>query len=244
VTNESENLQLPYIMASQAQKHVTHNEAVRALDALVQIGVTNQVLTAPPGSPADGERYIPASGATGAWAGKDGWIAAYQDNAWMYYQPRAGWIAYVADENLIYVHDGSDWTQYSGNSLGGTSVILNSTANGAETRSEISEEELTATGIFVDSTVLIPNRAIVFAVSTRTTQAITGATSYDCGIAGDIGRYGGSLGISLGSSNSGVTGPTAFYAGTPVRLSANGGTFNGGKVRIAIHYILCNVPTN
>lgn len=242
--NESVNLQLPYIMASQAQKHVTHNEAVRALDALVQIGVTNQVLTAPPSSPANGKRYIPASGATGAWTGKDGWIAAYQDNAWMYYQPRAGWIAYVADENLIYVHDGSGWAAYSGNGLGGTSAILSSTANGAETRLEIAEEELTVTGAFVDGTILIPDRAIVFAVSTRTTQAITGATSYDCGIAGDTGRYGASLGISAGSSNSGVTGPVAFYADTPVRLSAGEGTFTGGKVRFAIHYILCNVPTN
>jgi hypothetical protein len=31
------NLTLPYIMPSQAQKHVTHHEAIRALDALVQI---------------------------------------------------------------------------------------------------------------------------------------------------------------------------------------------------------------
>jgi len=28
------NLQLPYIAASQAQKHVTHNEALRMIDAL------------------------------------------------------------------------------------------------------------------------------------------------------------------------------------------------------------------
>ena len=31
------NLNLPYIMAAQAQKHVTHNESLKALDALVQI---------------------------------------------------------------------------------------------------------------------------------------------------------------------------------------------------------------
>ena len=34
--NETANLSLPYILASQAQKHVTHNEAIRALDCLVQ----------------------------------------------------------------------------------------------------------------------------------------------------------------------------------------------------------------
>ena len=40
----SANLQLPYIMPSQAQKHVTHNEAVRTLDALVQLVCESVVL--------------------------------------------------------------------------------------------------------------------------------------------------------------------------------------------------------
>jgi hypothetical protein len=52
------HLQLPYLLASQAQKHVTHNEALRLLDAMVQLAVLDRDLTAPPGSPADGDRYI------------------------------------------------------------------------------------------------------------------------------------------------------------------------------------------
>ena len=60
------NLALPYILASQAQKHVTHNEAIRALDALVQISVKDRDLAAPPGAPAEGDRYIVAAAATGA----------------------------------------------------------------------------------------------------------------------------------------------------------------------------------
>ena len=35
----TENLQIPYILPSQAQKHVTHNEAIKALDAVVQLAV-------------------------------------------------------------------------------------------------------------------------------------------------------------------------------------------------------------
>ena len=34
--DQTPNLTLPYIMAAQAQKHVTHNEALRALDVIVQ----------------------------------------------------------------------------------------------------------------------------------------------------------------------------------------------------------------
>ena len=59
------HLLLPYILASQAQKLSTHNEAIRLFDALVQLSVLDRDLTAPPASPADGERYIVASGATG-----------------------------------------------------------------------------------------------------------------------------------------------------------------------------------
>ena len=90
--------------------------------------------------------------------------------------------------------------------------------------------------------ISIPNRAIVFCVSTRTVTAITGAASYDCGLAGERSKFGGSLSIAAGSNNAGVIGPTAFYADTPVRLSANGGNFTGGAVRVAIHYILPRVP--
>jgi len=57
----SSNLNLPFIIAAQAQKHVTHNEAVRALDALVQLMVLDKDLASPPGSPAEGSRYIVAA---------------------------------------------------------------------------------------------------------------------------------------------------------------------------------------
>ncbi len=67
----STHLLLPYLLAAQAQKHVTVNEALRLLDGLVQLAVLDRHLTTPPASPADGDRYIVASGATGAWAGWD-----------------------------------------------------------------------------------------------------------------------------------------------------------------------------
>ena len=39
------NLQLPYILAAQSQKHVTHNEAIRALDAIVQLAALDRGLS-------------------------------------------------------------------------------------------------------------------------------------------------------------------------------------------------------
>lgn len=109
MSDETPNLNLPYIMPSQAQKHVTHNEAIRAIDALLQIGVTARDLTEPPANPPNGERYIVGTGASGAWQGKDQLLAAFQDGAWAFFTPKSGWVAYVVRENCMLVHDGSRW---------------------------------------------------------------------------------------------------------------------------------------
>ena len=103
------HLLLPYILAAQAQKHVTHNEAVRLLDAMVQLSVMDRDLTAPPASPADGDRYIVASGATGLWAGWDLNVTTWVDGVWMRLVPRPGWLAWIADEATFFVWNGSAW---------------------------------------------------------------------------------------------------------------------------------------
>jgi hypothetical protein len=103
------HLALPFIMAAQAQKHVTHNEALRLLDGLVQLSVKDRDLTAPPASPTDGDRYIVASGATGTWAGWDLNVALWTDGAWLRLSPRAGWQAWVEDEALLLIFNGTNW---------------------------------------------------------------------------------------------------------------------------------------
>ena len=107
---DTTNLVLPYLEAAQAQKHVTHNEALTILDAIVMLMVLDRDLTAPPGSPSDGDRYIVGASATGDWSGQDGKIAAYQDGAWNFYVPREGWLCYLADEDALFAFDGASWT--------------------------------------------------------------------------------------------------------------------------------------
>ncbi len=103
------NLDLPYIMASQAQKHVTHNEAIRKLDALVNPVVVNNDQTQPPASPAEGECFIVALPASGVWQGHDNEIATWQDGAWAYFQPNTGWDVYVIALNKHLLWDGAAW---------------------------------------------------------------------------------------------------------------------------------------
>lgn len=112
--DQTPNLSLPYIMAAQAQKHVTHNEAIRALDAILHLSVHDRTLTAPPAEPEDGARYIIAGPATSDWTGHENEIAAYQDGAWMFYPPRSGWIAWLNSEDQAVVWDETAWTAFGG----------------------------------------------------------------------------------------------------------------------------------
>ncbi len=103
------NLKLPYIAAAQAQKHVTHNEAIRALDAVIQLAVLDRNLGAPPAAPKNGDRYIIATSASGDWSGHGGKIAAYQDGAWQLFAPKIGWVAWIVDEKRLLGWDGAAW---------------------------------------------------------------------------------------------------------------------------------------
>ncbi|WP_245238665.1 DUF2793 domain-containing protein [Methylobacterium platani] len=107
------NLALPLLQAAQAQKHVTHNEALVALDTLVQLAVLDKDALAPPASPAEGDRYLIAGAApTGAWAGWAGRVVRYQDGAWRSFVPRPGWLAFVADEADLYTYTGVAWASF------------------------------------------------------------------------------------------------------------------------------------
>lgn len=107
---DTPNLGLPFLMAAQAQKHVTHNEALRVLDALVHLAVIDRDATTPPGAPEDGDRYIVAAGGGGAWEGHDLEIAAYQDGAWAFFAPLTGWRSWIADEDVLAVWDDTAWS--------------------------------------------------------------------------------------------------------------------------------------
>ncbi|MES2667887.1 MAG: DUF2793 domain-containing protein [Pseudomonadota bacterium] len=109
MSDTSTHLGLPYLLAAQAQKHVTHNEALRLLDAMVQLSVLDRTRTAPPASPADGDRHLVASGATGLWTGLDLNVAFWIDGAWLRLVPRPGWLVWVAAERLFLVWNGSIW---------------------------------------------------------------------------------------------------------------------------------------
>jgi hypothetical protein len=104
----SPKLKLPYIDTGQAQKEVTHNDALNLLDVLVQASVIDAVTTAPPVAPDDGDAWIVAAPATDEWAGKEGQIAAWFAG-WKFLPPAAGWRVHNQDDGKTWAYDGAAW---------------------------------------------------------------------------------------------------------------------------------------
>ncbi|WP_349360285.1 DUF2793 domain-containing protein [Stappia sp.] len=102
-------LSLPLIAANQAQKHITHNEAVIALDGLVQLSVKSASAPAPPPAVSEGDLYLVAPGGTDAWSGQDRTIAAWSDGTWTFQAPREGWRCWIEDEARLVVFTGATW---------------------------------------------------------------------------------------------------------------------------------------
>ena len=103
-------LSLPYIQGAQAQKHVTHNEALELLDVVVQLAVESLEAVTPPSSAAEGQAWVVGAAATGAWSGYTGQIAAWRGGGWLFVAPQIGWRAWDKTNAVIVVYDGLSWT--------------------------------------------------------------------------------------------------------------------------------------
>jgi hypothetical protein len=103
-------LALPYILAQQAQKEVTHAAALNRLDALLQPVVQQVGLNTPPGSPADGQCWIVGSTPTGAWAGQENKLAQRIGGAWAFHTPFVGLVVFDAATLAQRVWSGIAWT--------------------------------------------------------------------------------------------------------------------------------------
>jgi hypothetical protein len=125
----SSHLKLPFILPGQAGKHITHNEALAALDTLTQLAVLDRDLSTPPASPVTGARYIVGATPTGAWTGKANQIATHDGAVWLFHAPEPGWLAFVLDENGLLAWSGTAWLPTLGLDAAAPQLGLNAAAD-------------------------------------------------------------------------------------------------------------------
>lgn len=230
-------LSLPLVMPAQAQKHVTVNQAFSILDTVTQLGVKSSVASSPPDAPTGGDAFIVPAGATGEWQGRSGSVAVWTNGGWTYLNARPGWKAW--DENLSgwQVFDGSTWIW---------NALATSTGGAALSARTLAFDHAFGAGLNNITSVVIPGGSQVIGVSGRVVEPISGSslTGWRVGVQGADNRYGSRLGVALNSSLAGLSGsPVTYYSETPLLLTAEGGSFAAGKVRLAIHLMEITAPS-
>lgn len=246
---DSPNLILPYIQASQAQKHITHNEAIKLLDGIVQLGVLSRIVAAPPGSPVDGDRYIVASGATGLWAGWDLNVAFYVDGAWVRLIPRVGWIAYSVADAAFYSWNGSAWVAFGGGGGGGGPTFPDNTFGITDNADPTKIARFEVSGITTGTTrtYSLPNTTSTLAVLAAT-QTFTGTTTFSGTFT--VSAATASLGTATTTSTANVgTGANTSGVTKTVNLGTDGLSGSttvvniGSAVAGALGSLVINSPT-
>lgn len=231
---ETPILELPLVQPSQAQKHVTVNEALVRLDGLAQLTLQSRSVTTPP-AVVEGACYAVPASATGDWTGEDGKIAIGSNGGWVTVTPKMGWRAFVVDESVDVLWSGSDWAL----------ATLAQTPNGGGALFRTIEVDCPLSTDAVQAlSAVVPSHAMLFAASARVIGEITGTlTAWKLGTASSDAQFGSGMGTAAGSYSSGILGsPTTFYASTPLQFSAIGGTVTGGQLRIAISYMEFTIP--
>lgn len=117
-------LQLALLHAAQAQKEITHNEALMRLDILVGSNVEAIVNDPAALDPDEGQCWIVGDSPTGAWAGKAKALACATSSGWVFVNPITGMRTYGIDQASDYMFDGTGWIAASAiESPSGGSVV-------------------------------------------------------------------------------------------------------------------------
>lgn len=107
----SPRLSLPFVQAAQAQKHVTVNESLWRLDAIVHLTVLSRAVTSQPQSPSSQDAYVLTDNPQGSeWSDYDGGeVLIFRDEVWERIETVRGFVCFVEDEQNLCVFDGTDW---------------------------------------------------------------------------------------------------------------------------------------
>lgn len=135
----SPNLKLSYLAPAQAQKHVTVNEGLAELDALVHCAVLGMGRNDPPPA-VEGDRWLVGTAPSGAWSGQAGRIASWRNGGWAFSAPKAGWRVYdLAQDTLKVLTAAGTWTPLGGGTPAAPTEIQDATRIGLGTSATAAE---------------------------------------------------------------------------------------------------------
>jgi hypothetical protein len=101
MSDTTARLGLPMIRPGQAQKELSHNEALAIIDLLIDAQVVGVALNVPPTTPAPGATWIVGAAPSGAWTGQAGRLAGWTEGGWRFVVPFEGMAVWVSQDAVI-----------------------------------------------------------------------------------------------------------------------------------------------
>ena len=127
MTDTTPRFALPFLDAGQAQKEISHNEALTTLDIVAQASVLAIGLTIPPTMPVAGEAWVVGATPSGEWVGQPNAIASWTAGGWRFVQPTDGIAVWSVSDNMVARFQSGTWVTGSveANALviGGVTVV-------------------------------------------------------------------------------------------------------------------------
>jgi len=258
--NYTPRLNLPLIHSGQAQKEITHNEALVLLDILLNSVVQEIGIEVPPNTIEAGLLFVIGINPEGEFANHQNEIALKLEHSWRFVAPRK-WLEVTLDsDGSKYCWNGEYWAS-SGRISSNIEYVPRPTIttdqpqimvqndmlinrdNGEYLQVGHLEEELQLNGTYTDTSIQIPHHSIVISVNVRVLEQISGANSFSVGTDEDATRYGSNLSSNNDTTNVGLTNqPLTYWDDTPIRITANNGSFTGGCVHVTIQYLKPHGP--
>jgi hypothetical protein len=236
VCSHTGRLKLPYILQAQAQKEVTHNQALNILDVLVNT-VAQSIADIPPDKTNEGEIYIVGDNPQGIFDGNANRLAQFSEGSWSFYQPLNYMEVMVIDKKQKFTFADNEWVP--SNIENHKSDQVNSdNKNNEFLKIEHWQEDLNLLGKVGASQNVIPHHSLVIAVNIWVIEEITGVPSFAVGVKDDPSRYGDKLKANKDTTNIGMTyHPVTYYYDTPITIVPNQMEFKGGKIKVSVQYL-------
>lgn len=110
--SSSARLNLPYLHPGQAQKEMSHNEAIAAIDLLLHPVVVQTAVQEPPiDPPQEGACVIVGDAPSGIFSGHEHAIACWTEGGWRFAEPFDGLSCWHRDVGMtLTFRDGAGWT--------------------------------------------------------------------------------------------------------------------------------------
>ena len=102
---------IPFVPENTIDPAAGLNESLLTVDALLQLAVVSVGDNTPPGSPANGARYVVGTAPTGAWVGQANKMARWLNGAWSFFD--AAIVVDIATDTVKFRGSSGTWLTIS-----------------------------------------------------------------------------------------------------------------------------------